>query len=152
MKLAFSTLGCPRWELDRIARAARDFGYEAIELRAVGGDLDLLSRPEFQPRAVEATRRRLMDQNLSICCVDTSCTFDSVDAAERSAQVELAVRHCELAAALDAPLIRVFPDKIPAGASREGTRDRIAACLNEVARRAPRGVRVGLETHGDFAR
>ena len=152
MKLAFSTLGCPRWELDRIARAARDFGYEAIELRAVGGDLDLLSRPEFQPRAVEATRRRLMDQNLSICCVDTSCTFDSVDAAERSAQVELAVRHCELAAALDAPLIRVFPDKIPAGASREGTRDRIAACLNEVARRAPNGVHVGLETHGDFAR
>lgn len=138
--------------MDRIARAALDFGYEAIELRAVGGDLDLLSRPEFQPSAVEATRRRLVEQNLSVCCVDTSCTFDSVDTAERGRQVELAVRHCELAAALGAPLIRVFPDKIPAGASREGTRDRIAACLNEVARRAPRGVRVGLETHGDFAR
>jgi sugar phosphate isomerase/epimerase len=152
MRLAFSTLGCPQWELDHIAQAARDFGYEAIELRAVGGDLDLLARPEFQPAAVEATRRRLADQNIAVCCVDTSCTFDSVDAAERGAQVELAVRHCELAAALGAPLIRVFPDKIPAGASREGTRDRIAASLNEVARRAPDGVRVGLETHGDFAR
>ena len=145
-------MGCPYWELDRIARAALDFGYEAIELRAVGGELDLLARPEFQPDVVEATRRRLADENLAICCVDTSCTFDSVDARERSAQVEIAVRHCELAAALNAPLVRVFPDKIPAGASREGTRDRIAACLNEVARRAPAGVRVGLETHGDFAR
>jgi sugar phosphate isomerase/epimerase len=152
MRLAFSTLGCPQWDLDRIARAARDFGYEAIELRAVGGELDLLARPEFRPRAVEATRRRLSDQNIAICCIDTSCAFDSVDAAERGRQVEIAVRHCELAAALGAPLIRVFPDKIPAGASREGTRDRIAACLNEVARRAPVGVRVGLETHGDFAR
>ena len=152
MKLAFSTLGCPQWELDRIAWAAREFGYEAIELRALGGELDLLSRPEFQPHAVEATRQWLLDQNLSICCVDTSCAFDSVDASERSAQVEIAVRHCELAAALNAPMIRVFPDKIQAGASREGTRERIAACLNEVARRAPSGVRVGLETHGDFAR
>src|SRR5215218_9445888 len=98
MKLAFSTLGCPHWELERIARAARDFGYEAIELRAVGGELDLLGRPEFQPRAVEVTRRWLTDQNLSVCCVDTSCTFDSVAAAERGAQVEAAVKHCELAA------------------------------------------------------
>lgn len=152
MRLAFSTLGCPQWELDRIARAAREFGYEAIELRAVGGELDLLARPEFQPRAAEATRRRLADQNIAVCCVDTSCTFDSVEAGERRTQVEVAVRHCELAAALGATLVRVFPDKIPAGASREGTRDRIAACLNEVARRAPAGVRVGLETHGDFAR
>ncbi len=152
MKLAFSTLGCPHWELDRIAQAARDFGYEAIELRAVGGELNLLARPEFQPRAVEATRQWLADQNLSVCCVDTSCTFDSPDASERKSQVEVAIEHCDLAAALGATLIRVFPDKIQAGASREETRDWIAAGLNEVARRAPNGVRVGLETHGDFAR
>jgi sugar phosphate isomerase/epimerase len=152
MKLAFSTLGCPQWGLDRIARAASEFGYEAVELRALGGELDLLGRPEFQPRAVEATRRRLADQNLSVCCVDTSCAFDSVGAAERRAQVEAALKHCELAHALGATLIRVFPDKIQPGASREETRDWVAACLNEVARRAPDGVRVGLETHGDFAR
>jgi sugar phosphate isomerase/epimerase len=152
MKLAFSTLGCPHWELDRVAQAAVAYGYEGIELRAVGGDLNLLGRPEFQPRAVEATRQRLIDQNLSICCVDTSCTFDSRDAAERGAQVEVAVKHCELAAALGAPLIRIFPDKIQAGAERAETRDNIAACLREVARHAPEGVRVGLETHGDFAR
>ena len=118
----------------------------------MGGQLDLLGRPEFQPSAVEATRQRLIEQNLSICCVDTSCTFDSRDASERNRQVEVAARHCELAAALGATLIRVFPDKIQAGASREETRDWIAACLNEVARRAPSSVRVGLETHGDFAR
>lgn len=152
MKLAFSTLGCPQWELDRIAQAAVAFGYEGIELRAVGGDLNLLGRPEFQPRAVAATRQRLSERNLSVCCVDTSCTFDSREAAERSRQVEVAVKHCHLAAALGATLVRIFPDKIQAGASREETRDNIAACLREVARLSPREVRVGLETHGDFAR
>jgi sugar phosphate isomerase/epimerase len=152
MKLAFSTLGCPHWELEQIALAARAYGYAAIELRAVAGGLDLLKRPEFQVGAVEATRRRLTDQTLSICCVDTSCTFDSQDPDERRRQVEVGVRHAELAAALGAPLIRIFPDKIPAGATRNETRDNIAAGLREVADRVPSGVRVALETHGDFAR
>jgi len=152
MKLAFSTLGCPNWDLEMIARAAQDYGYAAIELRAIGGDLDLLKRPEFQPGAIEATGRWLAGQKLSVCCVDSSCTFDSRDAEERRKQVEVAVSHCRLAAVLGASLIRIFPDKIQIGATRAETRDNIAACLGEVARRAPNGVRVGLETHGDFAR
>ena len=152
MKLAFSTLGCPNWELENIAQAARAYGYVAIELRALGGDLDLLKRPEFQPETVEKTSGWLADQALSVCCVDTSCTFDSRDSGERRKQVEAAVRHCELAAALGAPLIRIFPDRIPTGATRSETRDNIAVCLREVALRAPNRVSIGLETHGDFAR
>jgi sugar phosphate isomerase/epimerase len=152
MKLAFSTLGCPKWELAQIAEAANRLGYEAIELRALGGDLDLLARPEFQPNTRNETRRWLEDKGLTICCVDTSCNFHSLSADERSAQVDVAVKHGDLAAALGAPLIRVFPDKVQAGATRDETRDNIAASLREVARRLPAGVRVGLETHGDFAR
>ena len=151
LRLAFSTLGCPNWELEQIAKAARSLGYDGIELRAVGGDLDLLGRDEFKPAAVATTHRRLVDQNISVCCVDSSCTFDSPDADGRSKQVELAVRHSELAAALNAPLIRVFPDKVQAGMTRAETRNNIAACLRKVAERAPPEVRVGLETHGDFA-
>lgn len=152
MKLAFSTLGCPHWELEKIAQAARAYGYAAVELRAIGGDLDLLKRPEFQTETVETTRRWLADQTLSICCVDTSCTFDSRDTEERRKQVKVALRHAELAAALGAPLIRIFPDKIQTGATRNETRDNIAACLRDVAQRGPSGVCVALETHGDFAR
>ena len=151
MKLAFSTLGCPSWELEDVARAAREYGYAGVELRALGGGLDLLARPEFQPGQVARTREWLAGQGLEVCCVDTSCTFDSADEAERRRQVEIAARHCELAAALGAPLIRVFPDLVPEGATFEETRDRISESLREVARLAPRGVRVGLETHGDFA-
>jgi sugar phosphate isomerase/epimerase len=152
LKLAFSTLGCPNWELEQIAEAARSFGYDGIELRAVGGDLDLLERHEFKLEALATTHQWLVDQNTSVCCVDSSCTFDSPDADERLKQIELAVRYSELAAALGAPLIRVFPDKVQAGVTRAETRNNIAACLREVAERVPAEVRVGLETHGDFAR
>jgi len=152
MRLAFSTLGCPNWELEQIAAAARSLGYEGIELRAVGGDLDLLKRHEFKPEALAKTHQWLVDQSISVCCVDSSCTFDSPDADERLKQVALAVKHSELAAALGAPLIRVFPDRVQPGLTRAQTRINIAACLREAAERAPAEVRVGLETHGDFAR
>jgi sugar phosphate isomerase/epimerase len=151
MKLAFSTLGCPDWRLEDVARAARDYSYAAVELRALGGSLDLLSCAEFQPVEIAQTRKWLTEQGLAICCVDTSCSFDSVDEGERLEQVELAERHCQLAAALGSRLIRVFPDKVPDGSTYEETRDRIADSLRSVALRAPEGVRVGLETHGDFA-
>ncbi len=152
IKVAFSTLGCPQWELPEVVRAARENNYQAVELRALGGELDLLNRPEFQPRELARTRDWLAEQEMEICCVDTSCSFDSIEKAEREKQVEIAARHCELASALGASLIRVFPDKVPDGASFEETRDRIAESLREVARRAPASVRIGLETHGDFAR
>jgi sugar phosphate isomerase/epimerase len=151
MKLAFSTLGCPNWDLNQMADAAHRFGYDGIELRAVGGDLDLLGRPEFKATELSTTRRWFEDQGIYICCVDTSCVFHSPDANERSEQVEVAIRHSELAAALGASLIRVFPDKVQVGADRSETRDNIITCLRRVAEQTPEGVRVGLETHGDFA-
>ena len=141
MKLAFSTLGCPDWDLDTIIAAARKFGYEAIELRALAGSLDLLGRADL-----------MTPPGIEICCVDTSCAFHSPDAGERANQVSIALAHAELAARLGAPLIRVFPDKIQPGAQRNETRDWIAECLHEVAEHITDGVDVALETHGDFAR
>ena len=109
MKLAFSTLGCPDWELPKIIAAAREWGYEAVELRALGGSLDLLDRREFSKQQIARTRFELESHGIAICCVDTSCTFHSPDASERAAQVQIALAHAELAAQLGAPIIRVFP-------------------------------------------
>lgn len=152
MKLAFSTLGCPDWELQEIVAGARRWSYEGVELRAVGGSLDLLSRAEFAPAQLATTRNHFEDNGLEVCCVDTSCTFHATEANERANQVKIALAHADLAAQLGAPLIRVFPDKIQAGADREQTRDWIVSGLREIAERLPDGVNVGLETHGDFAR
>ena len=152
MKIAFSTLSCPDWDLQQIVAGAQRWGYEGIELRALGGSLDLLSRAEFAAVQISETRAYFANAGIEICCVDTSCAFHSMDGNERANQVEIAVAHADLAANLGAPLIRVFPDKIQAGVQREETRDWIAACLREIAERLPDSVNVALETHGDFAR
>jgi sugar phosphate isomerase/epimerase len=151
MKLAFSTLGCPEWDLATIIGAARQFGYDGIELRALAGSLDLLSRAEFIAPQLARTKTYFADEGIEICCVDTSCTFHSPDATVRANQVTIAMAHAELAAKLDAPLIRVFPDQIQPGAQRDETRDWIASCLHAVAQQLPHEVAVALETHGDFA-
>jgi len=152
MKLAFSTLGCPNWELDQIIETAERLGYDGIELRAIGGTLDLLARTEFTSENVRTTRALFEDYNLEVCCVDTSCVFHSPHQTERRKQVDLALRHADLAAELGAPLIRVFPDKIQSGCGRDETRDFIVESLLQVAERLPFEVDVALETHGDFAR
>jgi len=152
MKLAFSTLGCPDWELREIVAGARRWGYDGIELRALDGSLELLSRAEFAPAQLATTRKCFEDEGLEVCCVDTSCVFHSADGNERANQVKIALAHADLAAKLGTPLIRVFPDKIQAGAERGQTRDWIAACLRDIAERMPDSVDVALETHGDFAR
>ena len=152
MKLAFSTLGCPDWDIPRIAETALRLGYQGVELRAVGGSLDLLERPEFTSTQIRRTLSQFADRNIEVCCVDTSCAFHSRDQRERSTQIDLAVAHAELAAELRAPLIRVFPDKIQAGNTREETRDYIVESLIKVAQRLPDVVDVALETHGDFAK
>src|SRR6185437_13632324 len=103
MKLAFSTLGCPHWGLREIIAAARDLGYDGVELRAVGGSLDLLGRSEFAPEQLATTRARFANEGLEICCVDTSCVFHSTDASERAEQVKIALAHAHLAAKLGAP-------------------------------------------------
>ena len=151
MKLAFSTLGCPDWDLPKIVASARKWGYGAVELRALGGSLDLLSRAEFATGQLAATRAYLEAERIEICCVDTSCAFHSPDATERMNQVQVALAYAALAADLGAPLIRIFPDKIQPGSQRDDTREWIAACLRNLADRMPDDVDVGLETHGDFA-
>lgn len=152
MKLAFSTLGCPDWELPQVVQTAKRLGYDGVELRALGGSLDLLKRPEFTANQLSSTRALFEDQEIEICCIDTSCNFHSPDSLARREQVELALRHAALAAELQAPLIRVFPDKVQTGANREATRDYIVESLQQVAARLPATVTVALETHGDFAR
>jgi len=101
MKLAFrhwvAHIGSLR-ELRKLpsSTAIRQFNYG----RSVARSTCLSARVPAQ--CIRETRRGLTDRKLSVCCVDTSCTFDSRDGNERRKQVEVAVRHAEIAGALGA--------------------------------------------------
>src|SRR5947208_11370566 len=152
MKICFSTLACPSWTLAQVIQSAVASRYEGIELRFLEGEDSLWKLPAFQGEALADARKLIADGGLSVACVGTSCRFHSSDPAERRRWIDEGKRMAELAAALGAPGIRVFGDKIQAGADRDSTRNWIAEgvrCLAEQTKRY--GVEVWLETHGDFA-
>jgi sugar phosphate isomerase/epimerase len=149
MKLSFSTLACPDWTMPQIIAIAGSAGYDGIELRFVEGEDSIWKLPVFRGNAIIQTLR---DHGLSICCLNTSCRFHSPDKAERERWIAEGERMAELAARLSAPALRVFGDSIQPGENREATRKWIAESIHELAERIESfGVKVWLETHGDFA-
>ena len=153
MKISFSTLGCPAWSLARILDAAGRHGYDGVELRFVGGDDALWSRPELTGAGLRETLGRLRDEALAISCVDTRSFFHDPPGPSRDRALDEAARSLELAARLGASGIRVFGDRVQAGQDKEQTAALVAEALErlgEIAR--PLGVEVWLESHGDFAR
>ncbi len=153
MRLSFSTLGCPSWSLARVVDVAGRAGYDGIELRFLENDDALWARPELSGRGLAETRRRLRDAGLAVSCVDTRSFFHDPDPSARARARDEASRSLELAARLGAPGIRVFGDRVQAGADRAATRGWIAEAMQALAEEGERaGAQVWIESHGDFAR
>ena len=152
--LAFSTLACPNWPLERVLAECRRYGYDGVEIRQVAGETDLLRVGELSAARHSALRRTLDQWSIAICGLASSVRFDYPQQAERDAQLRTGKAYVELAAALGAKFVRVFGDVLPSGSrmTRDTVLDQIAdglSCLGEFA--ATGGVDILLETHGDFA-
>jgi sugar phosphate isomerase/epimerase len=148
MKLAFSTLACPKWSLEQTIDAAKRNGYEGLELRLLNGEI-------LPPNLDETTREKICSQctaaGLKIICVDTSIRVATQDPEGRAAQIRDGLAYLEMAAGWKAPFIRVF------GGTPEGTpkADAIKVsteCLTTLAKRGQElGISVLLETHDTFS-
>ena len=66
LPIAFSTLGCPAWDLAKILDFANKNGFAAVELRGLQGNLDLPSHPVFAAQNIEATKRLISAQKVRL--------------------------------------------------------------------------------------
>jgi sugar phosphate isomerase/epimerase len=149
LPLAFSTIACPDWELSKILDFGQTNNFAAIELRGLMGNLDLPSRPEFAADRLEQTKKEIAAHNLKIACVSSSSAMHESDPAKREKELADARRFIDLAAALNAPYVRVFGNEIKG--NKEEVVARVAAGMRTLADYAgPRGVTVIIESHGDF--
>jgi sugar phosphate isomerase/epimerase len=154
LPLAFSTLGCPKWEWKKILDFAAQHGFAGIELRGLEGNLDLPTHPVFAADRIEQTKREMHASNLKIACVSSSVNLYVEDPVKRTKELGDARRFIDLASALGSPCVRVFggkdeSDKSPAPDAE--TKARVAAGLRELGKYAgPRNVTVILESHDHF--
>lgn len=150
MKLAFSTLACPRWSTEQIVENAARLGYDGIELRLLDGEvIDPIKDAAKVKRAVALSRGR----GLEICTFDTSCSFNHSDAEERAQQVASLRNWISLAQEEQVPLLRVFGGAGTPGAASPSVENRwVAESLQQVVAEAEQAhVTVVLETHDGFA-
>ncbi len=147
--VGFSTLGCPGWEWNKILDFAQGHDFAAIELRGLQGNMDLPTRPEFQPSRLAQSKREVAAHHLKIACVSSSAHLHDADPEKRRQQIADAQRFIDLAATLGAPYVRVFGNNIEG--PKEQVVERVASGLQELGVYASdRGVTVILESHGDF--
>jgi len=147
MKLAFSTLGCPNWDLEQILSTARTHGYGGVELRFYDGSFDLPAKLAEFPGGPEGFARRFSEAGVEICVHGSSVVLSKPET-----DLSEAERMIDLTAQLNAPYMRVFGGQVPEGESREACRTRAAEKLARLGRYAvERDVRVLLETHDAFS-
>ena len=151
--IAFSTLGCPGWPWAKVLEQATALGYAAIELRGVGGEMDLPRLPEFAPSRLAETRREVASRGLVISDLGASARMHEKERAAREAQLDEGRRFIDLAQALGVRYVRMFGDKVPEGETKDEVLKRVVAGFQDMAAYAAKtGVTVLIESHGDFTR
>ena len=151
LPISFSTLGCPKWPWQRVVEQASRFGYSAIEIRGLEGEMDLTKRPEFSGTQAATTLKDLEALDLKISDLGASARMHEADPKVRAAQLDEGRRFIDLAARLKVPYVRVFGDRIPEGDTKAGTIPRVIDGLKTLGAHAKgSGVTVLIESHGDF--
>jgi sugar phosphate isomerase/epimerase len=152
LKLSFSTLGCPDWSFDKIIDFARDNQYSGIEVRGILRQMNLPLVPEFSNSGtIQTTLKKMNDRGLKFVDLGSSCALHFPKGEERTKNLDEGKRFIDLAAKLNCPYIRVFPNQIPKDRDRQETLNLIIDGLKELGTYASNTqVTVLLESHGEL--
>jgi sugar phosphate isomerase/epimerase len=156
--LAFSTLGCPDWNLQQIVDFSVKHGYNGIEIRGLKRQMDLTKCPELNDNR-STTLQLIKEKGLKFINLGSSAALHFPEGEERKKHLAEAKAFIDLAQQLNCPYIRVFPNKLPKEQDKQVTLDLIAKGLKELgdyAKARPddsvgrgKNVKVLMETHGD---
>ncbi|MFO0974700.1 MAG: sugar phosphate isomerase/epimerase family protein [Phycisphaerae bacterium] len=154
MKLGFSSVACPTWDLPTLVTKAKAFGYQGIELRGLCGQMHLPLCAELAADPA-ATRALFAEAGVELVCLCSSAAFHYRDPRRVAANQAEAREYVELAGKLGCRHVRVFAGEIPRALlgyeSRDTVLQRVAAALRGLAAFAQRHrVTLLIENSGDF--
>jgi sugar phosphate isomerase/epimerase len=149
--ITFSTLACPRWQIETVLAKASAFGYQGIEWR---GGPEGHVQPEMAHARKVFLRQSCSDAGLISIAVTAYTSFVSNAAEERKSNVGELQRYADLAAELGASYVRTFLGELPNGTSLHSSiYENISDCLHAAAEFADSvGVKIAIEPDDDFAR
>ncbi len=150
MKIGFSSLVCPGWDLATILNRAAEWGFQGVELRGLRGELHLPMAPELAAHP-ESTRRMFAERAIECVSLGSSVVLSPADKKELARQKDSLREFMELAHRLGCPHVRLFGGEV-------GPRDTAQAALARTAEAlasmmptaAALNVTLLVENAGDF--
>ena len=150
LQLAFSTLACPDWTFEKITDYAVQHGYTGIEVRGLRRQIDLTKTDELNKNR-DATLKMMKDKKLEFVDLGSSATLHFNEGADREKNINDGKAYIDLAAQLNCPNVRVYPNLLPKDRDKDEVMDFIVKGLLELGGYAKAsGVKVLMETHGDL--
>lgn len=150
MKLAFSTLGCPKWSFEEILQNAQRLGFSGIEIRGIQDDIETQDVWCFRPENQQKAQELLRTYDVDIIGIGTSCAFHAEDIYDDAiTQGKIAI---DIAKKMQIPNIRVFGNEVPKGEDEEVVVQRVIQGIEELCQYGQETglVNILLEIHGDF--
>jgi sugar phosphate isomerase/epimerase len=149
VKLAFSTLGCPDWSLEKIAEFAGQHGFAGVEVRIPDKDSQFLTSATVDDAARLSALFKA--KGTSVFTFMAYTRFGATDPQELAANRDKLLHVLDLAKAAGAGYIRTFAGQIAKGKSLEEALAQVAEYLAPCAKKARDiGVSLGVETHDDW--
>ena len=147
--LCLSTLASPGWGVDETIKRACEYGYQALELRLLDGEV---INPINDRRKVIQAVQSARSAGIEICMLSTSCQMNQPSAGRRAKALGELRLWLDLASTADIHAIRVFGGADRAGRPLEAGTESAAETLAAIAGEATSaGVTVALETHDAFS-
>jgi len=150
IKIGFSSLVCPGWDLETIVSQASALRFDGFELRGLQGELNL---PMISALARHPDRVRTLcrEHGVELIALGSSATLTARRPRDLAEQKATITEFVELAARLGCPNVRVYLDKIPDGDDRYRCLPRAIDAIRSMTGLLSRtGVTLLLENGGDF--
>jgi len=149
VKLAFTTLGCPQWNMATIIEKAVEYGYDGVDFRGYLGEMDIYKLPEFSTN-IEQTKQQFKEANLEVPCFSSSVRLFTTSEEELQSFLDELAAYAELCTQFNAPYIRVFGG----GIGNVDRQEAIEIVSSNLKRMLPiveaHNIELLLETHDDW--
>ena len=148
MKIACTTLAFPGRPLEEILALLADNGYEGIDFRGLGEEMEVWRLEEFTSGA-DATAGKIAAAGLEVSAFSSGARIFDPDPAGRARHLAEVAEYARLCRRFGAAIIRVFGGEL-GETPLEKAMDEAAEALKRMAEAAGEDVTVAVETHDDW--
>lgn len=147
MRISASTLTCPDWSLATVLEKLKAYGYDAVDFRGLGKQVDLWALPEFTTNLAD-TAGQIARSGLAVSGLSSSALLFSPPP-DRPKHLEELKQYAQIARALGAPMVRVFGGRTGRTPLAQAV-DVVVQAYRQFAAAAGDDIMVAMETHDEW--